>query len=312
MEKPLYFNEWEPSFSQHRPYLISFTFRMTGSLAEAEDLVQDVFIEAAKTDPSTIESHKSWLTKICSHRALDLLKSAYKQRESYSGTWLPDAVPDSLQYWNLPEADSADKNLIITESLTTSFLLLLERLNPEERAVYLLNEIFEYSFKEISEFLNKSEAACRKIAQRAREFISTNKKRFEPAEGANPTKLISQFFETARTGNTEALSLLLSDSSEFWADGGGKISAVPHILRTPFDIARFFAGIYSSRVKPPYEMKMELHPVSGRPGVVISKKLPSGDWAFETLISFEFEDGKIARIYSQRNPDKLARLTSLR
>ncbi|UXR65938.1 sigma-70 family RNA polymerase sigma factor [Bdellovibrio bacteriovorus] len=311
METHLYFKDWDPLVAKHRPYLISFTFRMTGSLAEAEDVVQDVFIEAAKTDPASIESHKSWLTKICSNRALDLLKSSYKKRETYSGTWLPDAIPDSLQNWDKSWVDSSlEENLLLSESLTTSFLLLLERLNPEERAVYLLSEIFEYPFKEIAEFINKSEAACRKIAQRSREFVTENRKRFEIGPDTNPTKIISNFFEIARSGNTQALSDLLSESSEFWSDGGGKIAAVPHVLYAPFEIARFFAGIYSSRVKPPYEMKMEQHPVSGRPGVVISKKLPTGEWCFETVMSFEFENGKIARIYSQRNPDKLSRLTN--
>lgn len=306
--QPLYFKEWDRFFLEHRSYLIAFAFRMTGSLAESEDLVQDVFIESAKVDPSKIENHKAWLTKICSHRALDLLKSAYKQRETYPGTWLPDAVPESLQSWSESFIDdSMEKKFLLSESLTTSFLILLERLNPEERAIYLLSEIFDYSFKEIAEMLDKSEASCRKIAQRARDFIVANRKRFEP-KSINPTEMIAKFFDLASHGDAAALSQMLAQDSEFWSDGGGKVAAVPHIVRTPHEIARFFAGIYSSPQAKKIEGKMEPHQINGRPGMVLSRKLASGEWILETLLSFEFDGDKIIRIYAQRNPDKLKSL----
>src|SRR6185295_14870114 len=167
-----YHNDWESDWKQYRPFLISFAFRMTGSLSEAEDLVQDTFLECARIPRSEIKNPKSWLTKICANKGIDHLKSAYKKRETYPGTWLPDVIPDSLQIWtSLHESESPEENLIASESITTSFLLLVERLTPEERAVYLLSEVFEYSFREISTFLEKSEDACRKTAQRARAAV---------------------------------------------------------------------------------------------------------------------------------------------
>ncbi|MBO9667761.1 MAG: hypothetical protein J7501_13220, partial [Bdellovibrio sp.] len=131
--KSNYIQQWEPIFAQHRSFLISFLYRMTSSLSDSEDIVQDVLLSCADTDPVSIENPKSWLTKVCSNRALDFLKSAQKKREVYHGTWLPDAVPDSYEPLVMP-SESPDKNILLADSLTTSFLLLIDRLTPEERA----------------------------------------------------------------------------------------------------------------------------------------------------------------------------------
>lgn len=302
-----YFKSWESLFLANRSFLISFAFRMTGSLAEAEDLAQETFLECAKIDPATIKNHKSWLTKVCSNKAIDHLKSAASKRETYPGTWLPDAVPDSLQIWeNLNSAESPDKNILLSESLTTSFLLLIDKLSPEERAVYLLGEVFEYSFKEISALLNKSDDACRKIAERARKAILQNKPVFTSKKSESSEKLIADFFTAVKSGDHATLLNLLSEKSEFWADGGGKVSAARTILKDPNLIANFFKGIGRSNVFQATEFKLERAQVNARPGVIITKMLPSGVWEFETIFSFEIEDGKIARIYAQRNPDKLS------
>jgi RNA polymerase sigma-70 factor (ECF subfamily) len=295
---------WEADWKQYRRFLISFAYRMTGSLAEAEDLVQDTFLECARIPRSEVRNAKSWLTKICANKGIDHLKSAYKRRETYPGTWLPDAIPDSLQVWSdLNEGETPERTLIASESLTTSFLLLVERLTPEERAVYLLSEIFDYSYKEISALLDKSEAACRKTAQRAREAIQSAP-RFE-TESTASTVLIEQFFQYVKTRNEPALAELLSSESQFWSDGGGKVSAAKTILTEKAKIAHFFAALGTSTAFVSDHFKVDFTKVSSRPGLVISRKLPSGLWAFETLLSFEILDGKIARIYAQRNPDKL-------
>jgi RNA polymerase sigma-70 factor (ECF subfamily) len=295
---------WESDWKQYRPFLISFAYRMTGSLSEAEDLVQDTFLECASVPRSEIRNPKSWLTKICANKGIDQLKSAYKRRETYPGTWLPDAIPDSLQVWtSLHGSESPEKTLIASESLTTSFLLLVERLTPEERAVYLLSEVFEYSYREIASLLDKSEEACRKTAQRARAAVQS-----APKFAANTTDsmgLIARFFESAKSGDNATLMELLADESEFWSDGGGKVAAAKAIIRERADIARFFAALGTSKVFVPDDFKLDYTQVSSRPGLIVSRKLPSGLWTFETIFSFEIRDGKIARIYAQRNPDKL-------
>ena len=302
-----YLPEWENLWKQHQRFLISFAFRMTGSLSEAEDLAQDTFIECAGTPPSEIRNPKSWLTKICANKSIDHLKSAYKNREVYPGTWLPDVIPDNLQTWDsIHGSDSPEKQLLASESLTISFLLLIERLPPEERAVYLLNEVFEYSFAEIATFLERSEEACRKTAQRARAAVKV-----APAFSANgpdSLKLVAEFFEAARNGDGSTLAQLLSDNSEYWSDGGGKVSATKTVLTEKYNIAAFFAMLGTSQAFAPGEYTLDFKQVSSRPGVVITRNLPSGLWAFETILSCEIADNKIARIYAQRNPDKLETL----
>lgn len=305
-----YMQEWESLFIQHRPFLISFTFRMTGSLTEAEDIVQDTFLECARVNPAEIQNHKSWLTKVCSNRSLDHLKSAYKRRETYPGTWLPDAVPESFQFWgNLNESDSPDKNLVNRDSLTTSFLLLIQKLNPEERVVYLLTEIFDYSFKEISEYLNKSEEACRKIAQRARKAFE-NQTRFN-SYSRETEAVVKNFFDIAKSGSAESLLQILADDSEFWGDGGGKASVFsPDVIVDLERIAKLWSGLLSSKAMQSENVRIEFKQVNHLPGLVISKRQADGEWMFDTILSFEVKDQKIARIYAQRNPDKLNGLLS--
>lgn len=300
----IYTNEWEEQFLMNRPFLISFAFRMTGSLSIAEDIVQDTYLSCLETDPLAIKNHKAWLTKVCSNKALDHLKLAYKKRETYTGLWLPDAVPESFQIWSshIP-ADEVDNNLLITESLTTTFLLLAEKLSPVDRVTYLLSEVFEYSYKEISELLNKSEDSCRKSAQRAREAMQKDQPKY--LSSIKSEKLISSFFEHAKKGNKEAMIQMLAPKSEFWSDGGGKVTAVAIVMKEPAKIAQFFTWLGSTSIFRSEDYKIEFLNVNARPGMVISKKLLTGLWSFESILTFEVEDNQIIRIYSQRNPEKL-------
>lgn len=294
MEKQNYLNDWEKLFIEYRPYLISFGFRMTGSLTEAEDIVQDAFIACADTNPATVKSPKSWLTKIVSNRSLDHLKSAAVKRTEYPGVWLPDAIPDTFQI---------DSDLLNRESLTTSFLLLLQNLSPEERVVYLLSDIFEYSFQEISEFLQKSEDACKKIAQRARKAFE-NKTRF--AYSKDTENLVARFFEKAKAGDADALDSMLAPGSEFWGDGGGKVSvASSEVISDRNRITKFFSALWSSKAFQSGNYRQEIKIVNSLPGLVVSKQQENGEWKFESIFSFEFEGNQIFRIYVQRNPDKL-------
>lgn len=302
MEKKNYMQDWEKLFIENRPFLISFSFRMTGSLTEAEDIVQDTFIACAEVNPADVKSPKSWLTKIASNKSLDHLKSAHVKRETYPGVWLPDAIPDTFEI---------DANLVNRESLTTSFLLLLQKLNPEERVVYLLSDIFEYSFKEISEFLQKTEDACKKIAQRARKAFE-NQKRFLSYD-ADAENLVTKFFATAKTGNWEALDSMLAPDSEFWTDGGGKVPvASKAVITDRVRTMRFIAGIWSSKGFASEGVKQEVKMVNGRPGLVVSAQMPNGEWVFDTIMTFEIQNGQIQRIYAQRSPDKLSALLSIK
>lgn len=295
-------SRWDEIFGQYRPYLISFAYRMTGSLVEAEDIVQDTFVACHETNPDEIQNHKSWLTKICANKALDHLKLAYKKREEYPGTWLPDAIPDRLQLWAGDEEISPESQIALSESLTTSFLLLVERLSPEERVIYLLREVFGYSSREISEFVGMSDEACRKVAERARKKIVESRPRIKGDLSAAQS-VLQKFFESVKTGDAATMKLLLSENSQLWSDGGGKVSASRDILHGPISIVEFFqkvAGGFSGN-----DVKAEFQSVNHRPGLVMSQRLPSGFWLPQTVMSFEVENGQIVRIYAQRNPEKL-------
>lgn len=302
-----YIREWESHFITYRPYLVSFAFRMTGSLAEAEELVQDTFLECAHVNPQEINNPKSWLTKVCSNKSLDLLKSAYKRRETYIGPWLPDAVPDSYEFWGKEESESLDHSLLVAESLSTTFLLLAEKLTPEERVVYILNEVFEYTFKEIATFLNKSDDTLRKTAQRARESILSQKVKYTSATPESQD-LIVKFFELAKSQDKTALMELLADDTEFWSDGGGKVSAIRVVLKVKFQIVSFFSSDYMAGIYNSPDVKIETAWVNGLPGLIISKKMPDESWVYDSIMSFETLGDKIVKIYSQRNPDKFLAL----
>lgn len=298
----------ERLYSQHKSYLLSLAYRMLGSLAEAEELVHETFLEYQESSKtSKILKHKAWLTKVCTNKVLNHLKLAYKRRELYPGTWLPDEIPNSLQSWNhLIEDSSPEKKIILAESLTISFLLLIENLTPEQRVIYLLNEIFDYSFKEISEFIGKEISNCRKIAQRAREALSSDKKKTSPPP-KNAEEIIYTFYELAKNGDREGLRNLLAKDSELWGDGGGKVYAAGHITNLD-DSITFLIKLASTKIFNSNQYKFEYHIVSSRPGIVVSKRQLSGEWAFDTILSYEFYHDKIVRIYAQRNPDKLKSL----
>lgn len=310
MDMKNYLDQWDYFFIQYKASLLAFAFRMTGSLSDAEDIVQETFLECANIDPQKINNPKAWLTKICSNKGLDHLKSAYKKRELYPGTWLPDEIPESLQVWgSFVDEGSPEEAFLRAETLTTSFLLLIERLTPEERVIYLLNEVFAYSFKEIAEFLKKKEESCRKTAQRAREALLAGKIKFStPPTDAD--KVIAQFFTLAKSGDIQGLTEMLAPDSQLWGDGGGKVRAAGFIDELPA-IIEFLRSLVTSDVFRLPSYQIEYHQVNSRPGIVISKKIDSGLWIFDTILSFEFFDKKIARIYAQRNPDKLASLLAI-
>lgn len=298
---------WELAYSQHKKYLTSLIFRMTGSLSETEEIVQDAFIEFLNVDAESINNPRSWLTKVCINKAINHLKSAYKQRESYPGVWLPDEIPESLSDWNeVHEIDSAEAQLILAESLTTSFLLLAENLSPEQRCVYILKEVFGYSFKDICSFIQKEDSACRKIFQRAKEALSKFEKKFTPPPENAKSKIV-EFFEHVKSGNMTAIESFLSSTPELFGDGGGKVSAAGHL--TGLDkVVNFMLKLGTSEIFNSPSYKIEYHQVNSRPGIVISKSRQDASWILDTILSFEFLDGKIARIYAQRNPEKLSAL----
>ena len=283
-------------FIEQRNSMVSLAYRMLGSICEAEDIVSEVYIKWQQQDLNKIKNVKAWLMKVCSNTALDLLKKSYRKREVYPGTWLPEPRINDLAVWEESTADP--------DSITTAFLLLLEKLNPIEHTVFLLHDVFSYRFKYVASVVERSESNCRKISERARKRIQSHKVKFDTP---SVTDLLSleKFFIYVKHGEIEQVKSFLADDVEFWSDGGGKVSAVPMVLNRQQKISKFFINMIQHTQRQNITYKSEFTTVNQRQGLILSKQLNQGNWHMETVFSFEFINGKVARIFAVRNPDKL-------
>jgi RNA polymerase sigma-70 factor (ECF subfamily) len=266
---------------------------MLGSLAEAEDVVQDAFLRWCGVEQHTIAHPRAYLARVTSRLCLDRMKSAAARREAYVGTWLPEPMVTA------PGEPLAD-------DLSLALLLTLERLSPLERAAFLLHDVFDMDYAQIAEALDRSEEACRQLASRAREHVRSDSPRF-PASGEARDKLVEAFQAAALAGDLEALAQLLAEDAVFYQDGGGKRRAVPKPIQGKEKIIRFFAGAVrhgaEKRGDAPQHLHFERVQINGLPGFVMHT-----DTGIETM-AFESADDRIIAIYSIRNPEKLRHLS---
>ena len=244
-------------FSQYRSLLFSIAYRMLGSAMEAEDMVQETFLRWQQVPEGEVKSTKAYLTSIITRLCIDQLRSARVQREQYVGPWLPEPL---LTEQTPQQSDPT----VLAESLSMAFLVLLERLNPTERAIFLLREVFDYGYAEIARIVGKSEANCRQLARRARQHITSQRPRFEPSPEAQQ-RLTSQFMETVATGDLPGLLTLLADDITLWSDGGGKVTSATRPIHGATNVAHFFLGIVR---KIPANYKVRLTWVNNRPAII--------------------------------------------
>ncbi len=282
------------SFEKKRPYLLGLAYRILGSLADAEDAVQDTFIKWQGADRTAIVDPPAWLTTACTRRCIDIL-SARHTRVDYVGAWLPEPIHAVTEA--TPESD-----LELASSLSTAFLLLLERLTPKERAAYLLHEIFSRPYPEIAAALGMQEAACRKLVSRARTSVGEDRMR-HVASRERQEELLAAFRSAVATGVTEPLAALLSDDIALTADGGGKVTTIERALSGKPEVLPFVAerlrNWWSS-----YEW--QLVRINGALGALL---LENGQ--IVAALSFAFDaEGRATGIFIMRNPDKLARLSA--
>jgi len=279
-------------FERHRPFLTALAYRMLGSFADAQDIVQEAFLRFHGGATADLATPRAWLARIVTRLCLDAMKSARARRESYVGPWLPEPIVERLE---APEPVSADDRVAAPVAL----MLLLERLSPLERAAFILHDLFEMEFSEIAAALDRSEAACRQLVVRAREHVGEPKRRFE-IDRDEATRVATAFFDALRTGNAVVLRDLLAEAATFHADGGGKVPAILQVLRGAERIARFFAGVfgrYGERMIP-WSRPVR---INGLPGLISID--PAG---YVQTIALEIDGGKIVAVYVVRNPDKLA------
>ena len=278
------------SFERHRRTLTGLAYRMLGSRAEAEDVVQDAYLRWHQVDRDTIAEPRGYLSTIVTRLCLDRMKSARAQREVYVGQWLPEPVVD--------EALDADSACELAQDLSVALMLVLERLSPLERASFLLHDVFGLDFAEVARALRREEAACRQLAARARAHIEEARPRF-PASREQGARLAAAFAVAAQKGDVAALTQLLADDAVLYSDGGGKRAAALNPIYGADKILRFLGGIMRKNAA--------LSSMQGRPATVNGLAgfvLREEDGVIDTL-AFEHDGSRIVAIYVVRNPEKL-------
>jgi RNA polymerase sigma-70 factor (ECF subfamily) len=282
-------------FDRHRRHLVGLAYRMLGSYAEAEDVVQDAFLRFQAADPDSVLDPRGYLSKTVARLCLDRLKSARTRRETYVGTWLPEPIVDDSGL----SPDSASE---LADELSFALMLTLERLSPLERTAFLLHDVFDMDFPAVAEVLERSEPACRKLADRARAHMQESRPRFDRTE-ADETRLAAAFIDAARTGDVDAFAKLLAEDAILYTDGGGKRPAPLNPILGRARILRFFDGVQR---KESARSVIGIHPqlVNQLPGCVID--YGGGDFA---LLAIEAHAGVITTIYIVANPDKLKHLS---
>jgi RNA polymerase sigma-70 factor (ECF subfamily) len=282
----------EDTHDDLRPLLFSIAYRMLGSVAEAEDVVQETFVRYQQAGADAVaESPKSYLASITTRLAIDHLRSARVRRETYPGQWLPEPIVEETP------ADLAET----ADSLSMAFLVLLEQLSPVERAVFLLREVFGYEFDEIARTVERSEANCRQILVRARAHVSERRPRFE----SSPQKreeLAQRFFAACRDGDHQALVGLLAADAAVYGDGGGKVHASPQPIVGREHVANALIGF--TRVATSMALSFQPAWVNGQPGAVFHDRDGRAVW----VASLDIVDGAIVAVRSVLNPDKLAHI----
>ena len=278
------------TFAPLRPRLTRIAYRMLGSVAEAEDIVQDAYLRWHGTDRAAVADAKAFLSKTVTRLCLDHLKSARVKRETYIGPWVPEPMIEPS------EPDEAD-------DITLTLMMALERLSPLERAAFLLHDVFGQAFDQVAQAIDRDAAACRQLAGRAREHVRAAKPRFpvSPSRGAD---IARAFFDASRSGEVGPLQALLAKDVVLYSDGGGKRTAALNPIHGDANVARFFAGIAR---KPEGKLPMQYWEaiVDGLPGLVV---VQNGEVMH--TVALEIDDGRITAIYVVRNPDKLRHVSA--
>ena len=276
--------------------MFSIAYQMTGSVTEAEDLAQEAFfrLERARQSGVAVESPKAYLAAATTRLAIDHLRSARARRESYVGAWLPEPIVTDLH-------ESPEQMAELSDSLSMAFLVLLESLSPVERAVFLLREVFDYSYEDIAQIVDKSEANCRQIFARARRHSGAHQARYE-ASTEHGEALLRSFLAAAHDGDLDQLVDLLAADAVLYGDGGGKATATPQPLYGRDRVAAFILNLFEGAKRLGVTIEPVL--VNGGPGLITHD--PQGK--IVSVLSLEVLDGMIQTVRGIVNPDKLQHL----
>ncbi|WKB55256.1 RNA polymerase sigma factor SigJ [Eleftheria terrae] len=286
-------------FEPHYRYLRALAYRMLGSRAEAEDTVQDAWLRWQAADRSEVVNVRAFLTQVTTHLCLDRLQSARHRREQYVGAWLPEPLVNEAHDFH-PGADVTSE---YAQDVSNAFLLALERLSPLERAAFLLHDVFDLEFDEVAQRLDRSAAACRQLASRARQHLRAGYARCEVA-AEQRQRLLGAFAEALARGDVEALASTLAEDAKFVSDGGGVVTAVPRPLIGAARIAKALTGF--ARQADRERQRVMLAEVNGLPGWLVYDAVDGSP--IQTLSIQPDGQGRIAAVYVVRNPQKLQHL----
>jgi RNA polymerase sigma-70 factor, ECF subfamily len=291
-------------FVELRPVLFGIAYRMLGSAAQADDIVQEAYLRWAGVNQAEVESPRAYLTTVVTRLSIDHLRSAQVRRESYRGPWLPEPIyaeePDGLTL-DSGEFGSGDLGTVLADSLSLAFLVLLEELAPAERAAFLLREVFAYDYSEIARMLERNEPACRQLVSRARHRIGDRRKRFD-ADREQSRELTRRFVIACAGGDVAELMSLLTDDVVIWTDGGGKTKSAPRPVVGPWRSARFLIHVAKEVAT---ETQVPEATLNGQPGLVFEY-----EGEITSAVVVDVLGGKISGIRVVANPEKLAALRS--
>jgi RNA polymerase sigma-70 factor, ECF subfamily len=289
-------DEHAERFTLLRPLLFTIAYEILGTATESDDVLQESYLRWAEVDLATVTDTKAYLAKLVTRQALNALRAQARRREEYVGPWLPEPL--------LVSSADASSDVVLAESVSMAMMVVLETLGPDERAVFVLHEVFGFSHDEIASAIGKSNANVRQLAHRAREHVQARRKRFDPVDPQLSMELTAQFFATAATGDVDALIALMSPDVVWTADSDGKASAARRPVLGSDKVARLVMGLVRGvselgRVEPAF--------YNGAPALV----LYLGD-NLEGVILVEVTDGRITHFYAMRNPEKLGGVTVAR
>jgi RNA polymerase sigma-70 factor (ECF subfamily) len=277
-------------FTLLRPLLFTIAYEILGSATESDDVLQESYLRWAAVDLDGVNDTKAYLAQLVTRQSLNALRAQSRRREDYIGPWLPEPL--------LLEPKDASADVVLAESVSMAMLVVLETLSPDERAVFVLREVFGFSHDEIASTIEKSPAAVRQLAHRAREHVQARRKRFEPVDPKMSMEITARFFAAASTGDVDGLLEMLSSDVVWTADSDGKVSAARRPVTGADKVAKLVVGLVrvageSGRVEPAM--------YNNAPAL----KLYLGE-RFEGIITVEITDGLISHFYAMRNPEKLS------
>jgi len=279
-------------YKQYKGLLFKLAYQLTGSVTDAEDVVQDVFLKAYQLPPEKLTEPGPYLCKMVTNHCRDLYKSARKKREEYFGEWLPEPLVAA-------DNDPAD-SVARDDLLSYAMLVLLEKLSPAERVVFVLREAMGFDYAAIAEIVDKSEPACRKLISRARGKMGVPPEEQVRPEAASE-QWVKRFVSALESGNADTVVAMLASDVTLVSDGGGKAIAAVHPIRSPVSVARFLLGIANQIAHPDSGITFRLAGINGQAGLLFSS--PTGP---DTIVLLHQENDKLQNLYLIRNPDKLA------